>query len=157
MCARRKMRRRYAQYAVIRRRISNRRKRIIRVKKVTIYNFTPHQVIKSIRITDCRGSRGKAAYTDVTHPLNPPPVRGTFVGTRKDMRFWNTVSVKLCVIAIFLRSLKTLRTLKSLFPATKKRALFRERAILRRDGYYIASSPKSDDSSAGSSSSEPSS
>ncbi len=43
---------------------------------VTIYNFTPHQVIKSIRITDCRGSRGKAAYTDVTHPLNPPPVRG---------------------------------------------------------------------------------
>ena len=43
---------------------------------VTIYNSTPNQVIASIRITDCCGSRGKAAYTDVTHPLNPPPVRG---------------------------------------------------------------------------------
>ena len=51
------------------------------------------------RITDCRCFRGKAAYTDVTHPLNPPPVRGTFVGTRKDIRIWNNVSVKLHVIA----------------------------------------------------------
>ena len=45
------------------------------------------------------GSRGEAAYTDVTHPLNPPPVRGTSVGTCKNIRLWNTVSVKLYVIA----------------------------------------------------------
>ena len=66
---------------------------------VTLYNFTSNQVITSIQITDCRGSRGKAAYTDVTHPLNPPPVRGTLVGTRKGIRFWNTVSGKSYVIA----------------------------------------------------------
>ena len=69
---------------------------------VTLYNFTSNQVITSIQITDCRGSRGKAAYTDVTHPLNPPPVWGTFVGIRKDIRLWGTVSVKLYVIAKFL-------------------------------------------------------
>ena len=73
---------------------------------VTLYNFTSNQVITSIQITDCRGSRGKAAYTDVTHPLNPPPVRGTFVETRKGIRIWNIVSVKLYVIAIFFCSVR---------------------------------------------------
>ena len=29
----------------------------------------------------------------VTHPLNPPPVRGIFVGTSKDIRVWNTVAI----------------------------------------------------------------
>ena len=57
--------------------------------------------MECIRDFDGCGSRGKAAYTDVTHPLNPQPVRGTFVGTRKEIRFWSTVSIKLYVIAIF--------------------------------------------------------
>ena len=34
-----------------------------------------------------------SSYLRVTHPLNPPPVRGTLVGTRKDILIWNTVSV----------------------------------------------------------------
>ena len=69
------------------------------INLATVYDFLPNQVIACIQITDCCGSRGKAAYTDVTHPLNPPPVRGTFVETRKEIRLWNTVSVKLYVIA----------------------------------------------------------
>ena len=40
-----------------------------------------------------------SSYLLVTHPLNPPPVRGTFVGICKDIRIWNDVSVKSYVIA----------------------------------------------------------
>lgn len=39
-------------------------------QKVTIYNFTPNQVITCIQMTDGCGSRDKAEYTDVIHPFH---------------------------------------------------------------------------------------
>ena len=36
------------------------------------YDFTPHRISDPLHTTDCRSTRGRAAFTDRSHPQTPP-------------------------------------------------------------------------------------
>ena len=41
---------------------------------VATYDFTPHRISDPLHTTDCRSTRGRAAFTDRTHPEAPAEV-----------------------------------------------------------------------------------
>ncbi len=72
---------------------------------VTIYHFTPNRVGACIYIAGGRVARGKAAFTNWTHPQTPA-LAGASVGTRKVSRLWFAVGVNGYIIAFFVSSAK---------------------------------------------------
>ena len=67
---------------------------------VTISHFTPNRVGECIYFVVGRVARGKAAFTNLTHP-QAPALAGASVGTRKVLRFWISVGVNVYIIALF--------------------------------------------------------